>query len=354
VSFSVYGPKVRVEVPTDALSTSGVEAAVFAPIVTVSVLGPVSSMVDGWVALYTAGPPDAFSKPTTTATPPVVPSPVTAQESLVPGGLQESIAPTLPLLSPVPACPPASARLRPAGAVVIVAACVPGVKPDAATVRTELPPVVEPYQKVAELSPLGMVTVVTDDEANWVVPNVAPLDPLAVRFTVRAPPVVIGVPELVCRRTTIGPRFGLVDSAPMTAGEVNIRAGVVMVSVSCWVESGPMPLVALTQTAYVPRSPAVGVPESSPLAEKMTPEGSVDGVQPLNPVSEKAGAGIPEAVTWKLLGIPTAKLATSALVMAGAPLLHGDGAGVPEVAGAALVVPENWASGALTQRVWMS
>jgi hypothetical protein len=81
------------------------------------------------------------------------------------------------------------------------------------------------------------------------------------------------------------------------------------------------------------------------LLENVTPEGKVDGVQPLNAVFENVGAGLPDAVAWKLPALPTKKLVELALVIAGAwPV-------VPGLTGGWLVVPENWESGPLTQSV---
>ena len=93
-----------------------------------------------------------------------------------------------------------------------------------------------------------MVTLVTCADANCVVPKEAPLDELLVRFTVRAPPVVIEPPEPVWRRTVIGPRFGVLDSAPETAGELITRVSVAIVSVNVWVRFAPVPSVALMHT----------------------------------------------------------------------------------------------------------
>ena len=60
--------------------------------------------------------------------------------------------------------------------------------------------------------------------------------------------------------------------------------------------------------------------------------GSVDGVQPVKPVSPRVGLENPAVVTVKVPALPAANVVLSALVM-------------PE----ALVVAENWAVGALTQ-----
>jgi hypothetical protein len=49
------------------------------------------------------------------------------------------------------------------------------------------------------------------------------------------------------------------------------------------------------------------------------PEGKFDGVHPLNAAFENVGAGLPDAVVWKLLAAPTKKLVELALVIAGAP-----------------------------------
>jgi hypothetical protein len=65
----------------------------------------------------------------------------------------------------------------------------------------------------------------------------------------------------------------------------------------------------------------------------VTLEGKIDGVQPLNAAFENVGAGLPDAVTWKLPAVPTKKLVELALVMVGAWLV------VPGLPGAGLVVP---------------
>jgi hypothetical protein len=99
------------------------------------------------------------------------------------------------------------------------------------------------------------------------------------------------------------------------------------------------------------------VPDRRPLLENVTPEGKVDGVQPLKAVFENVGPGIPDAVTWKLPAVPTKNVVELALVIAGVLVA---GAWLTVVlsvlvtAGAWLVVPENWESGALTQSVLMS
>jgi hypothetical protein len=59
------------------------------------------------------------------------------------------------------------------------------------------PEALDPYQNVAVLCPLGIVTFVTDAVANWVVPKDAPFAALLDRFTVSASLVVIGAPEPV-------------------------------------------------------------------------------------------------------------------------------------------------------------
>lgn len=73
--------------------------------------------------------------------------------------------------------------------------------------------------------------------------------------------------------------------------------------------------------------------------EKVTPEGSVDGVQPLNAVFENEGAGLPDAVAWKEPALPTEKLAELALVITGAPVLDGVGPVGPGLLGPWPVVP---------------
>ena len=57
--------------------------------------------------------------------------------------------------------------------------------------------------------------------------------------------------------------------------------------------------------------PAAGVPERTPAADKVTPEGR-------GPVSENIGAGFPVAMTEKVPADPTLNVALPALVMAGA------------------------------------
>jgi hypothetical protein len=91
------------------------------------------------------------------------------------------------------------------------------------------------------------------------------------------------------------------------------------------------------------------------LPENVTLGGKLDGLQPLNAVFENVGAGLPDAVAWKVPTLPTKKLVELALVIAGAwpvvPEVTGAWPVVPELTGAWLVVPENWESGALTQSV---
>jgi hypothetical protein len=82
------------------------------------------------------------------------------------------------------------------------------------------------------------------------------------------------------------------------------------------------------------------VPDRRPLLEKVTPEGSVDGVQPLNAVFENVGAGVPDAVAWKESALSTEKLAELALVIVGAPVLDGACPVGPGLLGAWPVVPE--------------
>ena len=74
----------------------------------------------------------------------------------------------------------------------------------------------------------------------------------------------------------------------------------------------------------------VAVPSWSSV--KVRSPGSVDGVQPVKPMSLSVGLENPAVVTVKVPPLPAANVAVSALVM-------------PR----ALVVAENWAVGALTQ-----
>jgi hypothetical protein len=88
------------------------------------------------------------------------------------------------------------------------------------------PVLLSPYQKVAVLVPLAMLTVVSVVVVNCEAPNFPPAE-LLERFTVKAPPVVIGVPAPFTRCTVIPvprvalPRFGVADEDPDTAGVVN-------------------------------------------------------------------------------------------------------------------------------------
>jgi hypothetical protein len=93
-----------------------------------------------------------------------------------------------------------------------------------------------------------MVTLVTGAAANWIVPKVAPVEGLLARFTIRAPPVVIGVPEPLWRRTVIGPRLGVPDVAPETAAELITSVSVLIVSVNTWVASGATLFTPLMHT----------------------------------------------------------------------------------------------------------
>jgi hypothetical protein len=178
-----------------------------------------------------------------------------------------------------------------------------------------------------------MITLVTDAEVNCVVPKLALLGGLLVRSTVRAPPDVIGLPEPVWRRTVIGPRLGVLDVAPDTAGELITSVSVSTVSVNFWVAFGLTPFAALTH----------GVGTNCPGA-------------------------LPDAVAWKEPALPTKNLVELALVIDGAGLVGPEttGAGLvglettgagpvgSEMAEAWLVDPENSGSGALTQRVLTS
>jgi len=68
----------------------------------------------------------------------------------------------------------------------------------------------------------------------------------------------------------------------------------------------------------VPAEPEPGVPDKAPALLKVTPEGNVDGAQPLNATLENVAAGVPVAVAVKLPAVPTVKLVELALVMTGA------------------------------------
>jgi hypothetical protein len=199
--------------------------------------------------------------------------------------------------------------------VVIVSCWLPEAYPVAAAPIDGVPVAVDPYQNVAALCPLGMVTLVIGVDANCVVPNTEP-GPL-VRSTVRGLPEMIGAPTAFWSRTVIGPRLGVLDVAPDTGGELKTTVPIPMVSMNCWVAPGPMPFRALMQTAYVPPAPAPGVPDSKPLLENVIPGGNGEGRQPWNAALENVGAGLPDAATWKVPALPTWKFAELALVMAG-------------------------------------
>ena len=100
------------------------------------------------------------------------------------------------------------------------------------------------------------------------------------------------------------------------------------------------------------------MPDRRPVLENVTPVGKVDGVQPLDAVFEKVGAGLPDAVTWKVPAVPTEKLVELALVIPGLGLVGLlPAATAPVETGpedAWLVTPENWVSGELTQSVLTS
>ena len=84
------------------------------------------------------------------------------------------------------------------------------------------------------------------------------------------------------------------------------------VSVKPWVASGVVPLAAVMVITYVPFDPMIGVPDSTPVVElRVTPLGS-------GPVSEKVGAGLPEAVTVKVPALPTVKVVALPDVIDGA------------------------------------
>ncbi len=76
------------------------------------------------------------------------------------------------------------------------------------------------------------------------------------------------------------------------------------------------------------------MPDRRPLFEKVRPEGSVVGVQPPKAAFENAGAGLPDADAWKESALPTEKLASLALVIAGTPVLEGACPVGPDPAGA--------------------
>ena len=91
--------------------------------------------------------------------------------------------------------------------------------------------------------------------------------------------------------------------------------GTATVSVKLWVASGDTPLEAVIVSGYVPTVPASGVPERlavlSPRFRNVTPAGSA-------PVSVSIAIGAPVVVTVKMFNAPSANVALSALVIAGA------------------------------------
>jgi hypothetical protein len=91
-----------------------------------------------------------------------------------------------------------------------------------------------------------------------------------------------------------------------------IAGGALTVSVKLWVAFGRIAFCAVIVIGNVP--PAVGVPESTPVAElNVTPFGSV-------PLSLNSGAGVPVAVTAKVPAAPSVNVTLFALVIAGAAL----------------------------------
>ena len=63
------------------------------------------------------------------------------------------------------------------------------------------------------------------------------------------------------------------------------------------------------------------VPDKTPvLALKLTPEGRVDGVQPVKAVLESVGVGEPVAVTVKVPALPMGKAVELLLVKTGAAI----------------------------------
>ena len=91
------------------------------------------------------------------------------------------------------------------------------------------------------------------------------------------------------------------------------------VSVNIWLAGGITPLSAVNVTLYVPLVPGAGVPLSTPVSGLKPP--------PIGrpPLMLSAGAGLPEAVTVNVPGVPTVKVAALALVNAGA-----DCGGIPK------------------------
>ena len=79
-----------------------------------------------------------------------------------------------------------------------------------------------------------------------------------------------------------------------------------------WVTSDPTPLVALIVMGQIPPVPPSGVPARLPVAERVTPAGSV----PLAMLN--FGEGKPVAVAVNEPTVPVVKVALSAEVMAGA------------------------------------
>jgi hypothetical protein len=67
------------------------------------------------------------------------------------------------------------------------------------------------------------------------------------------------------------------------------------------------------------------------LLAKVMPEGKAEGVHPAKAAFENEGAGLADAVVWKLLAAPTKKVVELALVIVG----------VPEPAGARLTLRVN-------------
>jgi hypothetical protein len=163
----------------------------------------------------------------------------------------------------------------------------------------------------------------------WVAGDATPLEAVMVLVNV---PAAVGVPEstpVVASRVSPsrGPGSMKVGAGVPEAVTVNVPArpavsevllaevmvGAVpdgfTVSVKAWVAGDPTPLEAVMAIGKTPAW--VGMPESTPAADRTTPEDN-------EPDSLKVGAGLPVAATVNVPGEPWRKLVPVAEVMVGA------------------------------------
>jgi hypothetical protein len=141
------------------------------------------------------------------------------------------------------------------------------------------------------------------------------VQPLKAAFVME---LTAGVPLVVTVNVPADPAVNVVALALVIAG------GPSTVRVNICVAAGDTPLEALRHSVEVPEVPAAGVPPMVavplPLSVNVTPEGSVDGLQPLKAAFVIVStAGMPSVVTVKLPATPVVRVALLALVIDGGP-----------------------------------